>query len=74
MGLIGSRVSTASIVTRLRTGRPGLDSRQGQCWDFFFSSPPLTDRFRCPSNLLSNGHLSAGGKVAGVWSWPLSSL
>jgi hypothetical protein len=35
----GIRGSSVSIVTRLRDGRSGFDSRQGQRRDFFSSSP-----------------------------------
>jgi hypothetical protein len=30
-----SRGSSVGIVTRLRAGRPGLESLQGQSWDIF---------------------------------------
>jgi len=36
------------------------------------SSPLHSDRFLDPSNLLSNGYRR--GRVAGSWSWPLTSL
>jgi hypothetical protein len=32
----GGRLSSFSIETRLKVGRPELNSRQGQQWDFFF--------------------------------------
>jgi hypothetical protein len=47
--------SSVSTVTRLRTRRPGFNSRQGQWWEFF-SSPPRPDRFWGPHSLLSNGY------------------
>jgi hypothetical protein len=50
-----NRGSSVTIVTSLRAGRSGLDSRQGQWWDSF-SSPPRPDRFWGPPSLLSNGH------------------
>jgi hypothetical protein len=45
--------NSVNIVTRLRVGRPGFSSRQGQWWDFF-SSPPRLDRLWRRPSLLSN--------------------
>jgi hypothetical protein len=42
-----------SIVTRLRAGRLGFDSRKGL---EFFSSPPLSDRLWGPPSFLSSGY------------------
>jgi hypothetical protein len=40
-----------------------------------FSSPRRSDLLWGPSNLLYNGYrgLCPGGKMAGAWSWPLTS-
>jgi len=46
--------SSVSIVTCLRAGWPGFDSRQGQGRDHF-SSPPRPYWFWDPTRLLSNG-------------------
>jgi hypothetical protein len=56
--------SSASIVTRLRDGRPRFNSRRRQWWEYFFS-PPRPVRLLVPPSLLSNGYR---GKVAGAWS------
>jgi hypothetical protein len=41
-----------------------------------FSSPRRSDRFWGPPSLLSNGYRGSfpGGKAAGAWSWPLTSI
>jgi hypothetical protein len=44
--LFRNRVSSVSIVPRLRAGRPGFDSRKRK--RFFFSSPPRPDWFWGP--------------------------
>jgi len=46
--------NSVSIATRLRAGKPGSDSRQGQ-WRDFFSSPARPDRLWGPCIILSNG-------------------
>jgi hypothetical protein len=72
-----SRDSSVGVVTRLRAGRSGFDSWQGQLWDFFdfrgggwelLSSPPRPERFWGPPSLLSNGYqgLFPWGKTAGA--------
>jgi hypothetical protein len=68
---IRSRRSSVSIVTRLRAGGPGFNSRQGQWWEFS-SSPPHPDRLWGPPSPLSNWHrgLLQHSKAAGAWSWP----
>jgi hypothetical protein len=55
----GARV--AQSVTRLRTGQPVSDLRQGQ--EFFFSSSH-PDRFWGPPNLMSSVDCSSGIKAA----------
>jgi len=47
--------TSVSIVTRLRTGRVGLNSRRGHWWNFF-SSPPRSNRLWGSPSLLSNGN------------------
>jgi hypothetical protein len=44
-------------------------------WEFL-SSPPRPERLWGPPSHLSNGNqvLFPGGKVAGAWSWPLTSI
>jgi hypothetical protein len=66
--------SSVSIVTRLRTGRPGLVSLQVRRWDFF-SSPQRPDRFWAQLTFLSNEWCGlflrgkvAGAKVKSAWS------
>jgi hypothetical protein len=52
----------------------GLSPERG--WEFI-SSPPCPDRLRDPPSLLSNGYQGLfpwGGKAAGAWSWPLTSI
>jgi hypothetical protein len=49
-----SRTSWVSIVTRLRAGWAGIDSRQGQGRDFL-SSPPRPDQLWGSPSLPSNG-------------------
>jgi len=46
---------SVSIATRLRVGRPGLNSRLGQWWECF-SLPPRPDRLWGVPSLLSNGY------------------
>jgi len=48
-----SRDSSVSIVTGLRAGRPGFDSRMNRK---YLSSPPRPDRHWGPPSLLSNGY------------------
>jgi hypothetical protein len=62
-------------MTRLRAGRPGLDSRQ-ELWRDTFSSPPRLDRLWGPPSLLSHGYQGffPVGRAAGAWSWPLTSI
>jgi hypothetical protein len=48
-----------SIVTRLRAGRPGFDYRQ--------------EKGLCLSNAYWRG-VFPGGKTAGAWSWPPTSM
>jgi len=38
------------VETYLRAGWPGFSSRQGQWWDFSFSSPPRPDRLWVPGS------------------------
>jgi len=47
--------SSDNIVTKLRAGRPGFDSRQRQ-WREFFSSGPHPNWVWGPPNLLSHGY------------------
>jgi len=54
------------IVTRLRAGWPGINSRQGQGLSLFrVQTGPVTHKSSYP--------MATGGKAAGVWSWPLTS-
>jgi hypothetical protein len=65
--------SSVSIVIRLRAGRSGFDSRQGQC---FISWLPHTDRLCIWRSLLSNGYQGLyhrGGKLTARLQ-PLSRL
>jgi hypothetical protein len=69
---LGKHSCSLCIVTRLRAGRPGFNSRQVQWWDFF-SSPPRPD----PPSLLSNRYrrlLTGACKATGAWNWPLTSI
>jgi hypothetical protein len=52
--LILIRDGSVGTVTRLRSGRPEFDSRQGQ--GFLFSSPPRPTRLWVPSRILSSGY------------------
>jgi hypothetical protein len=54
--LTKSRGSSVSIVTRLRAGQSGLDSRQGQLKRFSPSHTQGSDQLWGPPSLLSNGH------------------
>jgi hypothetical protein len=47
--------SSVSMDTKLRPGRPGFNSRMGQWWDFFLSSP-RPDRLWGQHSLLSSGY------------------
>jgi len=58
-----SRRSSVNIVTRLRAGWLGLDSRQG--------SPSRPDQSCGPPSLLSSGHRCY---FPGAWSAPLTSI
>jgi len=51
---VKSWYSSIYILTRLWTGRPVFDSRQGR--DFLLSSPLSPNRFYCPPSLLSHGN------------------
>jgi hypothetical protein len=53
---VGNRGSSVSIETRLRVGRQGFNSRKGQRWDFFFSSPQRPDLLWGPPIIPSNGY------------------
>jgi hypothetical protein len=66
--------SSVSIITRIRAGRPGSDSRQGQGRNVF-SLPPRPHRLWGPPSLLSDGYrgIFPGGKAAEAWSWPLTT-
>jgi len=65
--------SSASIVTKLRTG--GLGSILDRDRDSF-SLPPCPDRLWNPSSLQSNGNwrLCPGGEAAGAWGWPITFI
>jgi len=56
-------VSSVGIETRLRAGRPGLNSRHGMWWDFI-SSVARPDRLWGPPSLL--GLFPWGGNGRGV--------
>jgi hypothetical protein len=58
----------------VRTGRPWLDSQQGQVGNFVSMPPLRPGRLTQP---LLNGYRGGyflGGKEAGAWSWPLTSF
>jgi hypothetical protein len=56
----------------LQAGRPGFDSWQNEV----FSPPQHPHRFWGQPYLLSNGYRGhfPGGKAAGMWSWPLTTI
>jgi len=61
--------SSVNIVTRLKAGRPGLDSLQGLG---FFS---VRHRVQTGSGAHPTSYpMGNGGKEAGAWSWPLTSI
>jgi hypothetical protein len=63
----GSRDSSVSMVSGLRTGCPGFNSQQEQ--GFFFPRQ-RPDRFFCADSLISTAYRdpSPWGKAAGAWS------
>jgi hypothetical protein len=67
-----SRDSSVGIATGY--GLEGLGSIRGSIR--FLSSPQRLDRLWGPTSLLSDGYGGSfsGGKVAGTWSWPLTSI
>jgi len=54
-----NRKSSINIVTRLRTGRPGCDSRERQG---FFSSRPRSDSLWVPRSLVSSAYRGQSGR------------
>jgi hypothetical protein len=59
-----NRGIAVSVVTRLRAGRPGLDSRQGQVFFFFFAT---ASRLALgPSHPPIQGGSFPGGKAVGA--------
>jgi hypothetical protein len=62
-GVFGNWNISVGIETRLRAGRPGFSSQQGQ-W-YSFSLPLCSDLLWGPPNLLTNGY--RGGFFPWVW-------
>jgi len=58
---------SVSIKTRLRTGRSGFNSRQGQWWNFFSLRHLVHTDFGAqpPSNSMGTAAISSGGKRPG---------
>jgi len=71
--IFGSRVSSGSIETRLWAGGPGFDSRKGK---YFFLFTTASRPALGPPRALPNGYQGffPGGRAAGAWSWPLTSI
>jgi len=65
-------VGSQDIYLRLRAGRPGFDSRQEQWKDLclFAAVSGAHPTFY----LVSTSGTFSGGKAAGAWSWPLTSI
>jgi hypothetical protein len=52
--IMWSQGSSVSKVTKLRSGRPGFGTKEGEGRNFFFSSLQCPDRYLGPRILLSN--------------------
>jgi hypothetical protein len=66
--------SSISIQTGLFAGQPGLNSWQIQWWDFSLCCVQTSSETHPASYPMGTGGSFPGGKEAGAWSWPLTSV
>jgi hypothetical protein len=66
---MSNRGSSVHLLTRLRAGRPGFDSRQGKCRDFSATSRPTVGPAKPPVNGYQR-HFFSGGEATGAYGLP----
>jgi hypothetical protein len=68
-----SQDSSVNMVTRLRAGRPGFDSRLGKVF-LYRHRVHISSGAHPAFSPMSNGGCFLGDKAAETWNWPLTSI